>query len=218
MGTVTIAATYGAGGSVIAPAVAGRLGLPFIERAIPVAVAKRIHEPLEAALASDETNHSTVVGRLLNGVLASSGLFVGVPQTPEELGVLPEIAQTEEVLRRLADDGGAVILGRAGVFVLKAHPNVLHVRVDGDVQARRRSAMARYGLDYANATRIQQETDRARKAYVQHFYPRAGTWEDPRHYHLVIDSTAISLDVCTDIIVKAAEDLFGKANRSAGGS
>jgi cytidylate kinase len=217
MGTVTIAATYGAGGSVIAPAVAERLGLPFIERAIPVAVAERIHEPLEAALADDETTHNTAVGRLLDSVLASSGLFVGVPQTPEERGVLPEITQTEEALRRLADDGGVVILGRAGVFILKGHPNVLHVRVDGDVEARRRSAMVRHGLDYLNATRIQQETDRARKAYVLHFYPRAGTWEDPRHYQLVIDSTAISLDVCTEIIVQAANDLFGKATHSAGG-
>src|SRR5258705_1386802 len=32
MFTVTVAATYGAGGSVIAPAVAKRLGLPFIDR------------------------------------------------------------------------------------------------------------------------------------------------------------------------------------------
>jgi hypothetical protein len=35
MGTVTIAATYGSGGSAIGPAVAERLGLPFVERAIP---------------------------------------------------------------------------------------------------------------------------------------------------------------------------------------
>jgi hypothetical protein len=53
MFTVTVAATYGAGGSVIAPAVAKRLGLPFIDRVIPVAVAEEIHEPLEAALCDD---------------------------------------------------------------------------------------------------------------------------------------------------------------------
>jgi hypothetical protein len=35
MSTVTIAATHGYGGSVIGPAVAERLGLPFVERAIP---------------------------------------------------------------------------------------------------------------------------------------------------------------------------------------
>ena len=217
MGTVTIAATYGAGGSIIAPAVAERLGLPFVERAIPVDVAARIHQPLEEALVDDEAVHTSPVERVLNSVLATSGLFVGIPQAPEQLGVVPEIAQTEAALRRLADEGGAVILGRAGVFVLKGHANVLHVRLDGDVEARRRAAVARQGIDYGRAKTIQLQTDRARKAYVEHFYPRAGAWEDSRHYHLALDSTAISLEVCTDVIVQVAKNVFARSRAMSGG-
>lgn len=207
MGTVTIAATYGAGGSVIAPAVAERLGLPFIDRAIPVALAKEIHEPSETALA-DDTDTTPQVQRLLDRVLATSGLFVGVTASPEQRGALPEIARTEETLRRIADTTGAVILGRAGVFALKDVPGVLHVRLDGDVNARCRAASSRFGIDLGAATRAQQQNDRARLAYVRHFYPRAGAWTDPRHYHVVLDSTALSLDACIDIIVTAAKDLF----------
>ena len=208
MGTITIAATYGAGGSVVAPAVAKELGLPYVERAIPIEVAQQINAPLEAALADDE-NHPGPLSRVLDSVLSTSGLFVGVPPAPEELGVLPEIARTEQLIRSLADKGGAVILGRAAVFVLKGHPGVLHVRLDGDVEKRRHQAMEHSKIDYATACRLQQQADRARKAYIQHFYPRAGTWEDARNYHLVLDSTAISLDECTDLIVRAAEDMFG---------
>jgi cytidylate kinase len=214
MGTVTIAATYGAGGSVIARAVASRSGLPFIERAIPVSVAERIHEPLEAALAED-ADHATALGRLLNSLLGTSGLFVGVPHAPEELGALPDIAKTEAALWRLADAGGAVILGRAGVFVLKGRPDVLHVRLDADVEARRRAAVDREGIDYGTAATTQQRTDRARRAYVDHFYPRDGAWEDPCHYHVVLDSTAISLDTCVDIIVRAAKELFRNATTTS---
>lgn len=210
MGTVTIAATYGCGGSVIGPAVAKRLGLPFVGRAIPASLAEEIHEPLVAALADDADNTSAV-GRLLDRALSYSGLFVGVPITPEELGVVPDVAQVELAVRRLADAGGAVVLGRAAVFILKDRPDVLHVRLDGDVEARRRAAMAHLGLDYENATRKQQRTDHARRAYVGHFYPRAGALEDPRHYHLVLDSTAISLDTCIEIIARAAQDLFAKS-------
>ncbi len=75
MGTVTVAATYGAGGSVIAPAVARRLELPFVDRAIPVALAEEIHEPLDAALA-DDADHTPRVARLLDRVLATSGLLL----------------------------------------------------------------------------------------------------------------------------------------------
>jgi cytidylate kinase-like protein len=207
MGTVTIAATYGAGGSMIGPAVAKRLKLPFIDRAIPVGLAEKINEPLVAAL-TDDSESGSAVGRLLNSALSYSGLFVGVPVAVEELGVVPDVAHTELAIRRLADGGGAVILGRAGVFVLQGRPHVLHVRLDGDIEARRRAAMAYEGLDYKTAARKQQETDQARRAYVAHFYPRSGAWEDARHYHLVLDSTAISIDVCVEIITRAAKDLL----------
>ncbi|HVH63473.1 MAG TPA: cytidylate kinase-like family protein [Candidatus Dormibacteraeota bacterium] len=210
MGTVTIAATYGAGGSVIAPAVAKRLELPFIDRAIPVAVAQKIHEPLEAAL-GDDVDHTSRVARVLDRVLATSGLFVGVTASPEQRGALPEVARTEQTLRRIADTTGAVILGRAGVFALKGRPDVLHVRLDGDVDARCRTAARRSGIDLTAAARQQQQTDRARLAYVEHFYPRAGAWNDPRHYHVVLDSTILSQEVCIDIIVRAAEDRFSRA-------
>ena len=210
MGTVTIAATFGAAGSVIGPAVAKRLSLPFVDRAIPPALAEKIHGPLVAALAND-AEETSAVGRLLNNALCYTGLFAGVPRTAEDLGVNADVAQTETTIRGLVDAGGAVILGRAGVFVLKGCPGVLHVRLDGPVEARRRAAMAREGIDYNTAARSQQASDQARRAYVSHFYPREGAWEDPRLYHMTLDSTAISIDACVDLIVSAAQDLFKQA-------
>jgi Cytidylate kinase-like family len=118
MSTVTIAATYGAGGSLIGPAVAKRLKLPFVDRAIPTSLVDKIHEPLVAALA-DDSESGSAAGRVLNSALSYSGLFVGVPMPAEQMGVVPDVTKTEEAIRGLADGGGAVILGRAGVFVLK---------------------------------------------------------------------------------------------------
>jgi hypothetical protein len=210
MGTITIAATYGAGGSIIGPAVAKRLKLPFVDRAIPTSMVDKIHEPLVAALADDSASGSAA-GRLLNSALGYSGLFVGVPMAAEQLGVVPDVAQTEEAIRRLADAGGVVILGRAGVFVLKDRHDVLHVRLDGEVEARRRAGMEHEGIDYKRAAQMQQKTDHARRAYVGHFYPRAGAWDDPRHYHMVLDSTAISVDTCVEVITRAARDVFARS-------
>jgi Cytidylate kinase-like family len=71
MGTITIAATYGAGGSVIGPAVAKRLGLPFVDRAIPSSVVEKLHEPLAAALADDSAARSEVGRRSAVGPVAT---------------------------------------------------------------------------------------------------------------------------------------------------
>jgi cytidylate kinase len=218
VGTITIAATYGAGGSIVGPAVAERLSLPFIDRAIPTAVVQRIHEPLVSALA-DDSAASSRVGRLFNSALSYTGLFAGVPFNSEHLGVEPEVARTEVAMRAIADAGGAVILGRAGVFVLKHRSDVFHVRLDGAIEARRHAAMEHEHVDYRSAAKLQQDTDHARRTYVAHFYPRAGAWDDPRHYHMVLDSTAISLEACTDLIVRGAHDLFAQAGspkRAAG--
>jgi len=209
MGTVTIAATYGAGGSVIAPQVAERLDLPLVDRAIPVHLAHLMAGRLELALAEDEHHRPGPVGRALLRAIDLSGLFVGVPVHPHGLGADERVAATEETLRRVADQGGAVVLGRAGVFVLRRRPDTLHVRLDGAEAARLRQAMSHEGLDEATAAVQLKETDRARSAYVSHFYP-GERWEDPANYHLVIDTTAISLDVCVDLIVAAAADLFAR--------
>src|SRR5207248_1109456 len=52
---VTVAALYGVGGSVIGPRVAERLGVPFLDRAIPRSVAERAGLPEAAVAQADET-------------------------------------------------------------------------------------------------------------------------------------------------------------------
>ena len=213
MGTVTIAAAYGAGGSVVAPAVAERLGLPLVDRAIPVSLAHELAGPLQEALAEDERRQPGLVGRVLLRAIDLSGLLVNVPVPAHGLGADEHVAATEEALRRAADRGGAVVLGRAGVFVLRNRPDTLHVRLDGRPAARLRQAMAHEGLDQATAAAQLRETDRARSAYVRHFHP-GERWEDPANYHVVLDSTGVSLVACVDIIVAAARDVFATASRS----
>jgi cytidylate kinase len=105
------------------------------------------------------------------------------------------------VLRELAK-GGGVVLGRAGAVVLAHHPAALHVRLDARREVRIRRVMAHESMTQDEATALLDDTDRAWESYVKHFYktdPR-----DPRLYHLMIDSTAVSLDTCGDLIVTAA--------------
>ncbi|MBV8220827.1 MAG: cytidylate kinase family protein, partial [Solirubrobacterales bacterium] len=77
-----------------------------------------------------------------------------------------------------------------------------HVRLDGPEEARVAQGMRVEDVDEDEARRRQRTSDRARVDYVKHFYntdPR-----DPRHYHLVLDSTVVPLVTCVDLIVAAA--------------
>ena len=63
-------------------------------------------------------------------------------------------------------------------------------------------AMELEGVDRETAERHMRETDRAREAYVQQFYGVDA--RDAALYHLVIDSTALALDACVELIALAA--------------
>ena len=200
---VTISASYGSGGSVIGPRLAERLGVPFVDRAIPVAVAERLEIGVDEAVAREDVAPATF-GRWLAQFAPAVQLFAGAviagatPTSDDEAFR----AATEDVLRHVAEGGrGGVILGRAGAVVLHDVPGALHVRLDGPEPARLRQAMVIRDVDEATAAEELRATDPAREAYVRHWYrvdPR-----DPAFYHLVLDSTALQLEGCVDLIMQA---------------
>ena len=202
---VTISAAYGTRGTAIASAVADRLGLPFVDRAIPAGVARSLAVPLENAIARDE-HRASLLDRIIMAVAEGGSAFVVTPQPPPEgLGYDEKTfqVQTERVILEQADSGkGGVVLGRAGTIVLARHPKtVLRVRLTGPADARAAGLVDRGGFDERTAAKLVDEHDRAIHDYVRHFYK--ADLEDPTLYHLVIDATALPFDACVEILITA---------------
>ena len=87
-------------------------------------------------------------------------------------------------------------------MVLQDRPDALHVRLDGPPERRLAAAVARSGRSADEVRREMDANDRTREAYVRHFYrcdPSAA-----RHYHLVIDSTAVPVETVVELVVTAA--------------
>jgi cytidylate kinase len=198
--TVAVSASFGAGGNIVGPAVAERLGLAFFDRAIPAAVAGRLAVPMEEAAAQDEKAPSTWAR------LARAFAHVAVPMTSQHLapGDDPDKfkEETERILRQIADSTGGVLLGRGAMVVLGARPDVLRVRLDGDVEGRIARVAEREGIDLEVARAMQRETDGARDHYLRLFY--RVHQEAPGLYDLVLDSVRIPLETCTELVVFAA--------------
>lgn len=203
MPVVTISASYGAGGGFVGPRVAERLGVTFLDRAIPASVAANLAERPEEVLAVEDD-----LGRGLSHWIAffsaAGAAWTVVP--PLEDGAHYDEASYKEhvaaVLHREAERG-AVILGRGAAIVLAAHPGALHVRLDGPLEARIAQVMDLGGLDERSARRAQHHTDTARRRYVHRLYH--ADVADHRRYHLWIDATAVPVATCVDIIVSAVQ-------------
>ncbi len=61
------------------------------------------------------------------------------------------------------------------------------------------------GLSEREARKIIEDNDRARTAYVRHFYRRDPA--DISLYHLVLDSTVVPVTTCVELVATAAEAL-----------
>ncbi len=217
---VTVSAAYGAGGSVVAPALADRLGVPFLSRATSKSGEIEGREPCFERMVPEESD-LTPVHRLLASF--TQAMPAGPTQSPPSYHRHDRTLRThcEEGIRRMADAGAGVILGRAAAVVLGRNHG-FHVRLDGPPDLRLLQGAEVEGVSRDEAREHMAIADRARTAYVRRLYRADPT--DPRFYHLIIDSTAIPLDAVTEVILRALSSFpavraaAGAAGRAPGGA
>jgi cytidylate kinase len=197
---ITISAAYGAGGSVVAPALAERLGVPFIDR-VTGKPADLAEPSAQREGLSPEEAGATPVHRLLGSLSHAmpAGPTLSPPSHREHDDEIRHAAEAE--VFALAATGGCVVLGRAAAVVLGPDRG-FHVRLDGPPQRRLAQGAIVEGVSVDEARAHMQAADKARTSYVRRLYgadPTAAC-----HYHLVIDSTAIPLDTVVELILIAS--------------
>src|SRR5690348_82531 len=110
---ITVSAAYGAGGSVVAPALADRFGLPFLQRVTTSEGRVAEPGPCDEQLSEEEVK-ATPVHRLLAHF--TQAMPAGPTQSPPSTHHQDEHLRTRGeagIHRLLAAAGGGVILGRA---------------------------------------------------------------------------------------------------------
>jgi cytidylate kinase len=199
---VTISASYGAAGSLVAPALAERLGLAFVDRLLSADASVAAHRSAGPGEGLTEEDAEISPGSRLLTYLARAA-SVGTLITPAP-AVDPELDLREHADQALADiraGSGAVVLGRAGAIALADRPEAFHVRLDGPVARRVAAAAAIEGIDEAEAAHRQVRTDRARELWVKRLYHADPC--DPRWYHLWLDTTVLGADATVEVILAA---------------
>jgi cytidylate kinase len=195
---VTISNQYGAGGWSVARLAADTLGYEFVERQLPVVVAKRLSIPVEEA-EEDEATYRGVGEQFLSGLELS---------TPElaELSTEPNFDQemlraVQEAVREYASHGDVVIVGRGAGAILGRRPDVLRVFLYAPRERRVAYIVERFGVDTKTAEKEADRVDKGRAAYLRDWYGLA--FGDPANYDLLIDTSALGDDKSAATIVEA---------------
>lgn len=110
------------------------------------------------------------------------------------------------IIRRYAEQGSCVIVGRCADYVLKDNPHLLRVFFHSDMDKRIQRAMELYDLSEAKAERMIRKTDKQRATYYNH-NTRRKKWGLPDNYDLYLDLGSLGVDGAIDVIIKELEKL-----------
>jgi cytidylate kinase len=199
---VTVSASYGAGGSVVGPGLAERLGIPFFDRLLHGPETHNAEHILERL--SEEERRQRAPSTVASNLGHMSALFGFSTQAAADLDPRPRIRQEVEAsIGRIArGPEGAVILGRSAAVVLGKNQTAFHVRLDGALDRRIVQGMLIEGIAEDVARAHQADADRAWTTFTKRVFGRDPT--DATLYHLVLDSTVVPLPACVSLIADAA--------------
>ena len=201
---ITIARQYGSGGREIGEKVAAALGIKhYDENLITLAAREGNLDETVASKADESAANSLLYTLALGSNFFGSAMNFGYkPPLNDKLFLLQS-----DVIRRAAEEGSCVIIGRCADYVLRDHPKRLSVFVYGDLPHRKQRVMDRHeGLTEAQAIDLINKTDRRRSSYYN-FYT-GNKWGKYDNYHLAVNSSLLGIDKTAEMIANAAKLLM----------
>lgn len=197
---ITISRQYGSGGREIGAKLASKLGIPFYDNELITRAAKESGFA-EAAFANAEKKAtSSLLYSLVMGMNAYGNQDVGF--THLSLDDQIYLAQSN-VIRKIADEGPCVIVGRCADHILREYKNVVHIFIWADLEFRKQRAME---IDHLKANKLEEEiikTDKRRANYYN--YHANEKWGKVDNYHLSINSNSVGIDNTVDCIAHYLE-------------
>ena len=195
MAVVSISRQFGAGGRTLGEMVASELGYHFLHESQLDQMAAQA-EKTNGQEATQSQYHAQVV-ELLTSLAPSNFMdrWTGV-QGDEKA----HIESLSRVIQELAETGKVVLLGRGAQFVLRYRPDTVRVLLVSELDHRVSFMVQNYEMDQATAKRLIAEADKKRSRFLNNFYP--GEPDESSLYHLVLNTSLLSLPVATNLAVR----------------
>jgi len=196
---ITVGRQYGSGGRYVARLLAEKLDIPFYDKELLAEVAKDSGICKELLEEHDEKNTKSFLFSMMSGTsMGENGnMYMDMPMNHRIF-----LAQFDTI-RRIADEGPCVIVGRCADYVLRDHENVLNVFIKADQEERIRRIVAYYGVDPLKAEEQLKKADKQRASYYNYY--ATGNWGDVSNYDLCVDTGAFGITGAVNVIARSAE-------------
>ena len=194
---ITISRAFGSGGRTIGREVAKRLGIPCYDK------------ELVAQVAEESGFHADFIEEAGEYAPVTSSFLFNIAVSPNPMAMMNTMSASDQlfvcqtnVIRRLADQGPCVIIGRCADYILRDHPDALHVFIHSDMEHRAKRIVELYGQTKQTPEKRLIEKDNKRKVYYRHYTNR--NWGEAQNYHISLNSGLVGIEKCIDIIAEIA--------------
>lgn len=197
---ITIGRQFGSGGREIGRKLAEQLGVPFYDKQLLVQAAKDSGIAQEVLENYDEAPTNSLLYSLSMGAYSMGNMGAASFNLPMNHKVF--LAQFDTI-KRLADQGGCVIVGRCADYALMKHPHRVSVFVYADIK-KRVDRVAKYdNISPKEAEERLMKADKKRASYYNFFSSKK--WGAAESYHLCLDSGVIGVDNAVKLILDYAQ-------------
>jgi cytidylate kinase len=117
-----------------------------------------------------------------------------------------------EIIKHIAKERPAVIIGRCGSFILKENPNHVSIFLHSDMTFRKKRIQKLFNVTEKVAKKLTVQSDKERSLYYHNF--TGNEWTDATQFDLSINTGKIGLGNSIDFIMKYLE-LKQKNNRDS---
>ncbi len=186
---ITIGREFGSGGRTIGQEVANRLGLPCYDQEIIERLAEE--SGLSQDYIRDESEYTTHTS--WTAMAFSSPRSYGIPDNQDLLWAIQR-----KVILELGEKSDCVIVGRCADVILEDTADLLKVFIHADFDARARRIVEKYGETEVPTEKRLRDKDKRRSMYYQFYTDRQ--WGSLEQYHLILNSSALGIEKCVDII------------------
>ena len=190
---ITISREFGSGGRSIGREVAAKLGIPFYDSELVEKIA--LETGFAPSFVEEHGEHAPSASRL-----SYAFAHAGVPGVMNGMSAADFLWSIQcSVILQLAEQGPCVIVGRNADYILKDRTDCLDVYIHAPDEARAERIVRLYGQSEKSIESRIQEKDKRRRINYQHYTGR--TWGQAQNYDLCLDSAALGIESCVDIII-----------------
>lgn len=196
---ITIGREFGSGGRIIGKKLAEELNIPYYDKELLAksaqenGISEEIFKNLDESV--DFSYYYYSVGLMINPM-------VGVT----DLSIHDKVQMMQaDMIRKLAEEGPCVIVGRCSDYILQDSVPTLNVFILADKEDKEKRAVEDYGLKAEGISETLVKMDKQRAQYYNFYTTKR--WGKANNYDVCLNSSQFGIDGCVQILKEIVENM-----------